>query len=67
MRVEACIVRYIVRYDAVIDSMFNDCFVGKVFTWGDNKYGQLGLGDKRRRLTPMIVKTRLSETEPGNF
>ena len=28
---------------------------GTLFTWGDNQYGQLGLGDRRKRLSPTIV------------
>ncbi len=28
---------------------------GTLFTWGDNQYGQLGLGDRRKRLAPTHV------------
>ena len=28
---------------------------GTLFTWGDNQYGQLGLGDRRKRVAPTLV------------
>ena len=28
---------------------------GKVFTWGENQYGQLGIGDKNSYNTPLHV------------
>ena len=28
---------------------------GRVFAWGENEYGQLGVGDKEDRVVPALV------------
>jgi alpha-tubulin suppressor-like RCC1 family protein len=44
-----------VYFDYSCASVFAVLTNGQVFAWGDNEYGQLGLGDTTPRLTPTLV------------
>jgi alpha-tubulin suppressor-like RCC1 family protein len=33
---------------------------GKLYSWGNNDFGQLGLSDKKKRIIPTLIKTELT-------
>jgi len=56
------------QQDKVVDIQFGKKHVlalttnGKVYAWGENSQGQLGLGDAHTRYEPQFVETLMSET-----
>ena len=36
---------------------------GNLYTWGDNKYGQLGLGDSRNRFVPSLIQVQREDSQ----